>query len=482
MLITLGEEPPAWLSVPIIAQSPEPAQRAASGLIQPTIDGVADAGEWDAAGTYSVEAGALAANLPLERLYYGFDAHTLYLRVDAAYSWGALTTCGGNPNCRTTVGIYLMPPGGGEASAFSCYGGVETYLGFGATRLLEHDFAPNAQLTGATWSTFDGERWIPSGDFPVEELRIAIEGATLEVSIPLGMLAPEGAALDSGDRILLRLVLSQGTMEQQADSMLLPASGPALLTVPDLGLTTPVLVVEDPPNDDHGPGSYTYPTDAVFQPGVFDATSFSVGYDDTYIVFRLTLRGPLENVWNSPNGISVQTVDVYIDKDGPGAGARLLLPGRNAALTADHAWDYAIWVEGWTPGIYVPGDAGPVQIDAEMVVIADPGQSKITVKVPRAVLGDDPENWAYAVVVLGQEGYPASGVWRVRDVNPRAEQWRFGGGPNDANHTRIIDMVWPAGMSPSQEEMLSAYVPSQEPPASLGPDAFVQLETLPRGP
>ncbi|MGD8243595.1 MAG: glucodextranase DOMON-like domain-containing protein [Anaerolineae bacterium] len=286
----------------------------------------------------------------------------------------------------------------------------------------------------------------------------------------------------SGDRVQMRAVYSQGTTEDASDLVLMPTSGPALVVVPDLGLTTEVLEITDPENDDHGPGSYTYPTDAVFQPGAFDVTSFGVGYDDTNIVFRLTLGGPLENVWDSPNGVSVQTVDIYIDQDGPGSGDRLLLPGRNAALTSGHAWDYAIWVEGWTPGIYVPGDEAPTQVDADMVVIADPGQSKITVKVPRAVLGDDPENWAYAAAMLGQEGFPAGGVWRVRDVEPSAAQYRFGGAPAGiTNHTRIIDLAWPAdaGSTPTQEEMLSDYPPSQEADLdALGPDDFAQVRML----
>jgi carbohydrate-binding DOMON domain-containing protein len=256
-------------------------------------------------------------------------------------------------------------------------------------------------------------------------------------------------------------------------------SGPAQITVPDLGLTTPVLEIADPEGDDYGPGSYVYPSDGVFKPGVFDATSFRVGYDGTDVAFRLTLRGPLENVWDSPNGVSVQTLDIYIDKDGPGNGQRLLLPGRNAALVAGHAWDYAIWVEGWTPGVFVPGDEGPVQVGgAQVVVIPDAGQSKITVKVPQSVLGDDPENWAYATVVLSQDGYPSAGVWRVRDVNPDAQQWRLGGGPEDENHTRIIDLLWPADAVPTQEEMLSTYAPSQQAASDLVPDDFAQLEML----
>ncbi len=475
VLIALGEEVPDWLSVPIIAQSPEAAERAATGLISPTVDGLAAEGEWAAAGYYPAAGGAMAAgSLPLERLYYGFDARNLYLRVEGASDWSALTASSAD-DARTILGMYLLPPGGGAVSAFSRYGKPDTVLGFGATRLLEVYFSTDGTVTGVTYRTFDGEAWAPAEVFPIEDLRIGVNGPTLELGLPLSMLAPAGGALDSGDRVQMRLILSQGAGDALRDEMLLPTGGPALVAVPDLGLTTPVLEVTDPQNDDHGPGFYTYPTDAIFQPGAFDLTTFSVGYDETNVVFRLTLRGPLQNVWDSPNGVSVQTVDIYVDRDGPASGERLLLPGRNAALSGDHAWDYAIWVEGWTPGVYVPGDEGPVQVDAELSVIADPGQSKITIQVPRAVLGDDPENWAYLAVLMGQEGFPSAGVWRVRDVTPTAEQWRFGGGPDDATHTRILDVAWPADGAPSQEEMLSGYTPAGQLPDDPDPDKLALL-------
>ncbi|MGD1993539.1 MAG: glycoside hydrolase, partial [Anaerolineae bacterium] len=53
VLVTLGEEPPDWLSVPIIAQAPEPAEQPATGLISPTIDGLVAEGEWSNAGYYT---------------------------------------------------------------------------------------------------------------------------------------------------------------------------------------------------------------------------------------------------------------------------------------------------------------------------------------------------------------------------------------------------------------------------------------------
>ncbi len=83
---------------------------------------------------------------------------------------------------------------------------------------------------------------------------------------------------------------------------------------------------------------------------------------------------------------------------------------------------------------------------------------------------------------MGQEGYPASGVWRVRDVNPAAEQWRFGGAPaNSTTHTRIIDVALPAGFPLSQEQGLSIFTPQNVPATSfdaLSPDDFGQLLML----
>jgi len=80
---------------------------------------------------------------------------------------------------------------------------------------------------------------------------------------------------------------------------------------------------------------------------------------------------------------------------------------------------------------------------------------------------------------MSQEGYPSSGVWRIRDVNPSAAQWRFGGAPADSStHTRIIDVAYPADFAASQEEALSGFTPQLADSAvfdALPPEAFAQL-------
>jgi len=90
--------------------------------------------------------------------------------------------------------------------------------------------------------------------------------------------------------------------------------------------------------------------------------------------------------------------------------------------------------------------------------------------------GGDPATWGYAVTLMSQEGYPSSGVRRIRDVMPSAEQWRLGGGPSSGvSHTRIMDIAWPE--EGVQEAMLSSGTAAAS-IAELGPDDFALVPLL----
>ncbi len=484
--VALGEEVPAFVDVPVIPQQAQSPEQAATDLISPTIDGMLSEGEWDAAGYYIAAGGAMAAAQPFfEGVAYGFDRQTLYLAARALEGYDL-------PAGDSYIEFYLRVPGSGPVSSFSRGGSL---LGFPANVMVSTLYTAG-ELAGAAFYTIaNGDEWALSStselfapgkanltvpDVATERVAsVAWVEGQLEIALPLSLLGDA----DTGDRLSMRVFHGQNLDGEDGPRPLdleqIPGTGPAVVSVPDLGTSTIVLEIADPEGDDTGPGTYTYALDGVFASGAFDLTSFSVGYDDEDIVFKFTVAGPVENVWGSPNGLSIQTFDIYIDQDGAERGARLMLPGRNAALSADAGWDYAIWIEGWYPGIFVPGDEGPEEVDVQWVILVDPGQSKITVKVPKELLGDDPENWAYAVAVLGQEGYPSTGVWRVRDVQTSAAQWRFGGAPEDTNHTRIMDLAWPADATPSQADMLSTYSPSQEENMDLlGPDDFAQVSMM----
>jgi len=435
----LGLERPAFLFVPIIQPTPVEADISLDGLM---IDFIPDAAltsqeEWMNAGAFNFD------TLNPSALAFSFDKNNLYLRLDQP------------PLAMPAYAFYLKVPAILEGSPFDDNGQI---LGMYAThRILISTPADTTVGRFQAWSV-DDQAWqdVPDSNFVFTTLPDYIE-----MAIPLTEIHP---TLDAGDSLLVRIA---------TETDLYPASAPGRMLLPDLGRTTWVIDVDDPANDDHGPGTYEYPTDGVFVPGVFDLLNFKVGYDDNNLVFRAELRGPVDNPWGAPNSLSIQTIDVYIDTDGASTGSRLLRNARNAALANEHAWDYALTIAGWNYGFFTSGSPEIASPDVPLTIFTDPGKNVIVAKIPLSAIPGDPTSWAFAVAVMSNDGYGVNGL---RDVLPEKEQWRVGGGADDSNHTRIIDLLWPEGSTPTQEEMLSNYPPSTSDPASLSPDDFAQLQ------
>jgi alpha-amylase/alpha-mannosidase (GH57 family) len=448
---SLGEDVPAYIDVPIIQAAPETADQPLKGMSTPVIDGVNNPDEWASAAVYSAKTVETAAGFA-----YTLDKDNLYVRVDAP-SGGSMARTLEQP-----VAVYVLAPDAAQTWAYS--------LGDSPKLLGSNASAAFVWTGGSVLESYSaGATGWEAGD---ETGQAAESAGVLEMAIPLDSIG----ALNSGDEV--RLHVSVG---ENID--LLPESGPAQIIVPDLGLSTVLFTIDDPANDDFGPGTYTYPTDAVFETQVFDLKAFTAAYDDENLIFKVEFFGPVLNPWSSTNGLSVQTIDIYIDKDpGAGTGGRLLLPGRNAALSAGNGWDYALWAEGWTPQILTPQADGeePLPITSvTMNILVDPAANAVTIRVPKDTFGDgDPTQWGFVVAVLSQDGYPAAGVWRVRDVESQAAQWRFGGAPDDSNHTRIIDLIWPGEAAQTQAEMLSGYPSSSADIGTLGVEDFAQVQEI----
>jgi alpha-amylase/alpha-mannosidase (GH57 family) len=418
----LGQDRPVFVGVPIIPQQPVVADVAPSvDLLTIAVDGDT-ASQWSEAGTYRDVAGADVA--------WAFDKERFYLLV------------GSTEPFQVWVGA---PEGERRPVTFS--GEV---LGFGATHVVAWD-GEVASLCDPAAEEFHPESCI--------DLASAV-GDGVELAIPLELLGP----LEPGDSLLAKLV---------DGPLLAPVAGPMAFQVPDISDVTVLLDVEDPIGDDHGPGTYTYPTDGVFAAGSYDLTRFQFGTDGEDFVFNFEVVAPIQNPWGSPRGLSVQTFDVYIDTDpGAGTGARLLIPGRNAALPEGTGWEYGITVEGWDPAIYLVGPDGAVEETKpsfDVVVFGDKG--KVTVKIPQRLLPGDPSTWSFGVAVMSQEGFPSSGVRRIRDVEAAAAQYRVGGSPGGINATRILDVV--LADEGRQEELLASFeVVASGDVDGLGPEDF----------
>ena len=468
----LGEEPPAFLEVPIIPEQAAVADRPMSGLITPNIDGLIDESEWAAGGQFLSSGGAMAAAQPFfKNMTFGFDGQNLFIAIDSDLeAWS---------DAPEIVELYIQAPGAEEESNFSR---GRASLGFPATAMLDLSFIDKG-LVAATyftpldgiWTAVDSEATaeLPTLNFPDQSVgQVAASGGQIEIAVPLSALGN----IDEGSSITLRALHTIPMGGNVAELERLPFSGPAATVAPDLGTTTLVVDLLDPQEDDYGPGTYIYPQDSVFASGNFDITAFQVGYTDQDIIFKFYLRGPVDNAWDAPNGLSLQTLDVYIDTDGDGEGGEAMLPGRNLSFDEGTRWDFAITAEGWTPGIYIPTAEGPQRIASseEFQVLVDPALRKVTLRVPKSILGGDPENWHFAAAALSQEGFPSGGVMRVRDVLPVAEQYRFGGAPaSTTNHTRVIDLVWPEeGL---QEGWLADFKPIQDAQADQIPGDYARV-------
>ena len=431
----LGLEVPAFVGIPIIsAAAVAPTTEPSGEAVTPVVDGSIGEEEWQGGTFYGFETGSTWAGIDLTNLYLGLAS-----LVDP------VTVALGVPTANPYTGLS--------------HDGEE--FGFGVTHEVVID-GDGACLR----SSADG-----GDDCSLE----TVIGEEREVAIPLELLG----AVEPGDRVSFRILAPDGS--------LLPLAGPGVIQVPDVSNVDVRLEVDDPIGDDHGPGTYTYPTDAVFVSGSYDLTRFIAGVEGADVVFTFEVAASIRNPWGSPVGLSVQTFDVYIDADpGAGSGARMLIDGRNAALETGNGWEAALTVEGWDSALYVASETGEVQeTKPTLGIVTLSEKGKVIVRVPADLLPPgDPADWGYAIALLGQEGFPSAGVRRVRDVEPSAAQYRFGGASGGSvNHTRIIDLAWPEeggvqGGIGEQAEILGSVPDYSGSPADLGPDDVAQVPLL----
>lgn len=495
---SLGLEVPARLLRPIVAPAPAQPAVALSGLSAPVADGWADFQEWDAAARYDAvdEDGLLRAlylavdnqqltvrvnfdrqarqlaGQPLELLLY-LD-HPTKEPVNDTIRYGVMgASAAGDAGAAGTAGGAGMGPAPAAAVPPPASPAGVAELGFGPAYEVRLDFAtaPAGLRPTVTVSEAAGHgAWRE-----VATLRQAGLGGVFEARIPFDLLGYE-----PGDPVRVVAVLAEhvtdsaGAAAEDAgadgqhlgapaggaggpgavvvERERLPADGPAVVFVPRPTEGTLVFRMDDPEGDDYGPGTYTYPLNAVFEPGVFDMTSFEVYETENDVIFHVQFKGPVNNVWGSPIGLSVQTIDIYIDTDGvAGSGSTEALAGRRVRIAEDSAWEYAVWVEGWNQALFsADGTALPARVRA----VTDPIHRRVTIQVPKAAIGAPQPHWGYVVLILGQEGFPASDSLRVREVVRVAQEWRFGGGHDGPFDPNVIDMLAPAGQ---QERQLSGY-------------------------
>lgn len=241
------------------------------------------------------------------------------------------------------------------------------------------------------------------------------------------------------------------------------AGAPALAADPAGPVT-----IADPSGDDDGPGTYTYPTDAVYKPGAFDITEFKVVPKGATVEFHVTVKSRIEDPWDSKawggNGFSVQMAAIHIDTDhAKGSGVRDGLPGFNVRFAEDEAWDRVVIISPQGPA-RVNSEIGmkcPQWQDRILVpsITSASGKTLIAVVDAKALGGPPQPGWGYQVLMQSNEGFPAKTDLLTRKVNEFEGQHRFGGGTDFDNDPHVVDLLVPPGGDPvkKQHELLGKY-------------------------
>jgi glucoamylase len=214
-----------------------------------------------------------------------------------------------------------------------------------------------------------------------------------------------------------------------------------------------VLDVADPADDDHGPGTYAYPTSADFQDGAFDLQRFRVITDESTVYLQATMRD-LTPTFGSP--IGAQLLDVYARRPGGAATSTdPAFPQRNYQIAAADAWTQRIEVQGFAAPVWVDAAGVP---RAGAAVRSSRTTRTITIALPRATFGDPGPGWAFAVVLHGQDGFSAD---QARGFAATPQPFQFGvcapGGTSPVCAVdpgavpKAMDVITPAGVSQEAE-------------------------------
>jgi carbohydrate-binding DOMON domain-containing protein len=229
------------------------------------------------------------------------------------------------------------------------------------------------------------------------------------------------------------------------------------------------VVFTDPVGDDNGPGTYTYPTDAVYLPGSFDLTEFKVEEKGKDLEFSVSVNSRLADPWGMGVGFAVQMVFIFIDTEAEG-GYTDGLPGLNVQFAEDSAWNKVV--------VLSPQQQSRVMAEARVKVadkLADlvvprrtTGRGKtISARVPKAEIGGgDIGSWGYQVVMQSNEGFPDRADFLTRKVNEYEGQHRFGGGNDGDCDPHVMDVLAGSGAGAAEEVALQHEMLSYE----CGPD------------
>ena len=215
----------------------------------------------------------------------------------------------------------------------------------------------------------------------------------------------------------------------------------------------------DPEKDDKGTGTYVYPLNKVFVPGVFDLLKFSVLDSGDKYILTFEVRDLGGNPWGGPNGFSMQFFHIYLDTDNTPGSGNLTTLGLWVNIDSEYAWEVALLIgPGWSGSNNIIYTNGTNIANAMSIYVEQP--NKIIAEVPKQLIPaiKQPNEWGWVVVLTSWDGY---GTNNIRSFSIDPSEWNFGVGAQHAIGVaagvipRIVDLLAPT--PESQYNQLTSY-------------------------
>jgi carbohydrate-binding DOMON domain-containing protein len=216
------------------------------------------------------------------------------------------------------------------------------------------------------------------------------------------------------------------------------------------------VVFKDPVGDDDGPGTYTYPTDAVYTKGSFDITGCKFKVNGDMLDFAVDVNSKLDDPWRMGGGFSVQMIFIFIDTDHKdGSGFTDGAPGLDITFAPADAWDRCVILSPQPPNrVKTEVEAKCATMKTAILVPVKTKGVNRTISGSVALKdlgGGDPMSWGYQVCMQSNEGFPTARDLLVREVNEYEGQHRFGGGNDGDCDPQVIDILAGSAMGEKGE-------------------------------
>lgn len=242
-----------------------------------------------------------------------------------------------------------------------------------------------------------------------------------------------------------------------------------VFTLSSLGATTAEVYFEmkDPLGDEHGYGTYRYPSNVAFQPyqGLFDITEFKVWGEKPGIIYFDTTFAKITNPWMAPEGFIHQNLRIMVDSIPERGETELPKKGAYVSFDPKYGWDFGLKVLGWGNSQVVLSDNGKLRYQPLKTEKLGDNRT-IRASVPESVIGKPNRDWKYYVLVGSFDGFGEDFFRRVRKDHG---EWVIGGGLDQTIEPQVMDILAFENGSQSQAKQLKSFDLNSSKPAVLYP-------------